>query len=60
MKISIYKLKNKLFRYSNEAKKLIRPSYEELLQYENFQRSEDNKLALSFGAGRCGQNWFGK
>ncbi len=60
MKNLIYKIKNKLFRLSKEAVKLERPSYEELNKYSSFQRSEDNKFILSFGSGRCGQNWFAK
>jgi len=60
MKTLIYKIKNKLFRFSKEATKLSRPPYEELIKYKNFQRVGDNKFALSFGAGRCGQNWFAK
>lgn len=60
MKTLIYKIKNKLFRFSKEATKLSRPLYKELIKYKNFQRVMDNKFALSFGAGRCGQNWFAK
>jgi uncharacterized short protein YbdD (DUF466 family) len=60
MKTLIYKIKNKLYRFSKEAKKLERPSFEQLLHFENFQKGPKNKLALSFGAGRCGQNWFAK
>jgi len=60
MKTLIYKIKNKLFRFSKEATKLSRPPYKELIKYKNFQRVMDNKFALSFGAGRCGQNWFAK
>ena len=56
----IYKIKNRLFQYSNEAKKIKRPSFEELTKYQNFQRGSDNNLALSFGSGRSGQNWFSK
>ena len=55
-----YKIKNKLFRFSKEAAKLKRPSYEELVEYNSFQRDINNKFILSFGAGRCGQNWFAK
>ena len=55
-----YKIKNRLFDFSSEAKKLKRPSYKELIKYQNFQRKENNILALSFGAGRSGQNWFSK
>jgi len=55
-----YKIKNRLFNFSSEAKKLKRPTYKELIKYQNFQRKNDNILALSFGAGRSGQNWFSK
>ena len=55
-----YKVKNRLFRFSKEAHKLRRPSYEELIKYQNFQKKVNNKLALSFGPGRSGQNWFSK
>lgn len=60
MKNLIYKIKNKLFRFSKEAAKLERPSYEELKKFSSFKKSEDNKFILSFGSGRCGQNWFAK
>ena len=53
-----YKIKNRLFDFSSEAKKLKRPTYKELIKYQNFQRKDNNILALSFGAGRSGQNWF--
>ena len=56
----IYKIKNRLFTYTKEGKKLIRPSYEELIKYQNFKKKDDNNLALSFGSGRSGQNWFSK
>ena len=56
----IYKIKNKLFRYSKEALKIKRPSYDELIKFKSFDRNSDNKIILSFGAGRCGQNWFAK
>ena len=56
----IYKIKNKFFNFSKEAAKIKRPSYEELIKYQNFSKSDNNKLALSFGAGRSGQNWFSK
>ena len=56
----IYKIKNKIFNFSKEAKKIKRPSYEELIKYENFSRSVKNKLIISFGSGRSGQNWFSK
>lgn len=54
----IYKIKNKIFNFSKEAKKIKRPSYEELIKYENFSRSVKNKLIISFGSGRSGQNWL--
>jgi hypothetical protein len=60
MKNLIYKIKNRLFQYSKEAKKIRRPSYEELTKYQNFQRGSNNNLALGFGSGRSGQNWFSK
>ena len=56
----IYKIKSKLYRYSTEGKKLARPAYKELIKYQNFKKSENNKLAISFGAGRSGMNWFSK
>ncbi len=60
MKTLIYKIKNKIYRFSREAKKLERPSFKQLSHFTNFQKNSKNKLALSFGAGRCGQNWFAK
>lgn len=60
MKTLIYKIKNKLFYISKEGKKIKKPSYEDLVEYKNFTKSENNKFALSFGAGRSGQNWFTK
>ncbi len=56
----IYKIKNRLFRYSDEEKKTIRPTYNELIRYEKFQKKTHNKLVLGFAAGRSGQNWFTK
>ena len=56
----IYKIRNKIFKLSNESKKLIRPTFEELNKYKNFSKDIDNKFALSFGGGRSGQNWFSK
>lgn len=56
----LYKIKNKLFRLSKEAAKIKRPSYEELIKYKSFKKSKNNKFILSFGTGRCGQNWFAK
>jgi hypothetical protein len=55
-----YKIKNRLFGFSKEAKKLRRPNHEELVKYQSFQRQDDNYLALSFGSGKSGQNWFSK
>ncbi len=55
-----YKIKNIFFKYSEEAKKFKRPNYDELKKHQNFQKTNYNKLALSFGAGRSGQNWFSK
>ena len=60
MKNLIYKIKSKLYRYSKEGKKLKRPTYKELIKYQNFKKSKNNKLAISFGAGRSGINWFSK
>lgn len=56
----IYKIKNKLFRYSNEALKTRGYSENELLKYKFFNKNDFNKLIISFGAGRCGQNWVAK
>ena len=56
----IYKLKNKIFRFSKEADKIKRPSYNELLNYKLFKKQANNKFVISFGSGRCGQNWFAK
>ena len=60
MKNLIYKFKSKMFSHSLEAKKYRRPTYDELIKYQNFNRSKNNKLFLSFGSGRSGQNWFSK
>ncbi len=60
MKNLIYKIKNKIFKISKEATKLKRPSYQELREFQNFEKRENNKLALGFSAGRSGQNWFSK
>ena len=60
MNILIYKIKNKIFSYSKEAEKLKRPKYKDLIKYKKFQRNNFNKFALSFSAGRSGQNWFSK
>lgn len=56
----LYKIKNKLFRFSNEAEKIKRPSYEELLSHKSYIKKVNDKFILSFGSGRCGQNWFAK
>ena len=56
----IYKIRNKIFRFSKEANKIERPSYNELLNYSSYVKSENNKFVISFGSGRCGQNWFAK
>jgi hypothetical protein len=60
MRNIFYKLKNKIFNLSKEASKIGKPTYQELIKYELFKKSENNKFALSLGAGRCGQNWFAK
>ena len=60
MRDLIYKIKSRVFRYSKEANKYKRPSYDELLKYKNFERKNNNNLALAFGAGRCGLSWFSK
>ena len=60
MKNLIYKIKNRFFNISKEGIKIKRPSYDELIKYEYFKKNNNNKLALSFGAGRSGQNWFSK
>ena len=44
----IYIIKNKLFKISKEANKIKRPSYVELIKYQDFNRTDDNKLALGF------------
>lgn len=56
----IYKVKSTLYKYTNEAKKSKRQTFNELTKYENFKKANNNKLFLSFGAGRSGQNWFSK
>lgn len=60
IQILIYKIRNKLFQFSKEASKLKRPTFEELIEYKSFHRSNNNKFILSCGAGRSGQNWFSK
>ena len=57
---SIYTFKQVIFNLSNEKKKIRRPNYNELIKYQNFKKKGSNKLVLSFGAGRSGQNWFSK
>ena len=54
----IYKIKNRLFLQSDEASKLKKPSLKEMVKYESFVKNKNNKFALSFGAGRSGQNWY--
>ena len=56
----IYKIKNKIFSFTKESLKIQRPKYDELIKYQNFKRNENNKLIISFAAGRSGQNWFSK
>ena len=56
----VYKVKKRLFSFSTEAKKLKRPNYEELIKDKDFKKEENNNLAISFGSGRSGQNWFSK
>ena len=60
MNTLLYKIKNKLFRFSKEAKKIKRPSFEDLLKYKSYTKKDNNKFILSLGSGRCGQNWFAK
>lgn len=60
MKNLAYKLKNFLFKFTKESRKFKRPSYTELRLYKEFIKTHKNKLILSFGAGRSGQNWFSK
>lgn len=60
MKNLTYTLKNFFFKFSKESEKFKRPNYLELKKYENFKRVKNNKVLLSFGSGRCGQNWFSK
>lgn len=54
------KIKKKLYSFTNEAKKIRRPSYSELIKYSKFKKTKNNIFAISFGAGRSGQNWFTK
>ena len=56
----IYKIKFRLYMLSKDAKKIRRPSYENLKKHEAFQKDNQNKFIMSFGAGRSGQNWFAK
>jgi len=60
MKNLTYKIKSTLYSYTKEGKKLKRPTYYELIKYENFLREKKNQLVLSFGSGRSGQNWISK
>lgn len=60
MNTLVYKIKNKIFRLSKESQKIIRPSYSELIKYKSYNQNIYNKFILSFGAGRCGQNWVAK
>ena len=56
----IYNIRKRLIGYSQEEKKLRRPTYKELIKFQNFERKNNNKLGLSFAVGRSGQNWFSK
>jgi hypothetical protein len=60
MNFSIYKTKNLIYKFSKESLKHKRPTYNELIKYQNFKKKKFNKLAISFGAGRSGQSWFSK
>jgi hypothetical protein len=60
MKNIIYKVKSTFYKYTNEAKKSKRVTFNELVKYSDFEKDNNNKLLLSFGAGRSGQNWFSK
>ena len=60
MKKIIYKAKNKLFKFSQESRKLKRPSFDELVKFGDFKKKKFNKFAISFAGGRSGQNWFSK
>ena len=60
MEYYIYKFKNRLFRSSNEAFKIKRPVYEDLIRYKTFKKNTYNKFILGFGAGRSGQDWTAK
>ena len=41
-----YKIKNKIFRFSKEADKIKRPSYDELLNYKLFKNKQIMSLLL--------------
>ena len=60
MKNIIYKAISIFYKYTNEAKKSKRVTFNELVKYSDFEKNNNNKLLLSFGAGRSGQNWFSK
>ena len=60
MNSAISRVKSSLYRYSKEAKKFNRLSYQELIKYNDFKKTNENNLVLSFAAGRCGQNWISK
>ena len=60
MKKIIYKAKNNLFKFSQESRKLKRPSFDELIKFKDFKKGKSNKFAISFAGGRSGQNWFSK
>ena len=60
MKKIIYKVKNNLFKFSRESRKLRKPSFDELVKFKDFKKKKSNKFAISFAAGRSGQNWFSK
>ena len=38
MKKIIYKAKNNLFKFSQESRKLKRPSFDELIKFRNFKK----------------------
>ena len=60
MNFSIYKTKNLINKITKESFKYKRPTYKELIKYQNFKKKKFNKLGISFGAGRSGQSWFSK
>jgi hypothetical protein len=56
-----YRIKVNLLNYiDRKNKKNKKPYYNELTKFENYSISEENHLALGFGAGRTGQSWFSK